>query len=165
MIENPPVGFATETTLGLIKTTDGVKKITDALPAGTNLLGKVGIDQTTDGTTNKVTTAPLAATGLTIKAAYTASQTGATVLTPTSGKKVCITAITISASAAGSIYLFDNTDSSTTCIGPTLTLAINSGWDHCFAAKPWVSAAANNVIKYTSGAGAAGSIWIHYFEA
>jgi hypothetical protein len=29
--------------------------ITNALPAGTNLLGKVGIDQTTPGTTNKVT--------------------------------------------------------------------------------------------------------------
>lgn len=49
-----PAGAATETTLALIKTTDGIKKITDALPAGTNLLGKVGIDQTTDGTTNKV---------------------------------------------------------------------------------------------------------------
>lgn len=49
-----PTGAATETTLGLIKSTDGIKKITDALPAGTNLLGKVGIDQTTDGTTNKV---------------------------------------------------------------------------------------------------------------
>ena len=34
--------------------TTGIKKIIDALPAGTNLLGKVGIDQTTPGTTNKV---------------------------------------------------------------------------------------------------------------
>lgn len=46
--------LATETTLALIKNTDGIKKITDALPAGTNLLGKVGIDQTTPGTTNNV---------------------------------------------------------------------------------------------------------------
>lgn len=37
-----------------IKDTDGIKKITDALPAGTNIIGQVGIDQTTDGTTNKV---------------------------------------------------------------------------------------------------------------
>ena len=32
----------------------GKVDIQSALPAGTNLLGKVGIDQTTDGTTNKV---------------------------------------------------------------------------------------------------------------
>ena len=49
-----PTGAATETTLASIKDTAGIKKITDALPAGTNLLGKVGIDQTTPGTTNLV---------------------------------------------------------------------------------------------------------------
>lgn len=43
-----------ETLLTAIKDTDGIKKITDALPAGTNLIGKVGIDQTSDGTTNRV---------------------------------------------------------------------------------------------------------------
>ena len=37
---------ATEATLASIKNTDGIKKITDALPAGTNVIGKVGIDQT-----------------------------------------------------------------------------------------------------------------------
>lgn len=36
-------------------TIGAVTAITNALPAGTNLLGKVGIDQTTPGTTNKVT--------------------------------------------------------------------------------------------------------------
>ena len=46
--------LALETTLAAIKDTDGVKKITDALPAGTNLLGKVGVDQTTPGTTDAV---------------------------------------------------------------------------------------------------------------
>jgi hypothetical protein len=40
--------------LNLIKNTDGIKKITDALPDGTNIIGKVGIDQTSDGVTNKV---------------------------------------------------------------------------------------------------------------
>lgn len=34
-------GFATETTLALIKNTDGIKKITDALPTGTNSIGKI----------------------------------------------------------------------------------------------------------------------------
>lgn len=36
-------------------TLTAVTSITNALPAGTNLLGKLGIDQTTPGTTNKVT--------------------------------------------------------------------------------------------------------------
>jgi len=45
---------ATEATLTSIKDTSGIKKITDALPSGTNLLGKTSIDQTTDGTTNRV---------------------------------------------------------------------------------------------------------------
>ena len=35
-----------------------------ALPAGTNLIGKVGIDQTTNGTTNNVTIAPTSATAV-----------------------------------------------------------------------------------------------------
>lgn len=40
--------LATQTTLASIKDTDGIKKITDALPTGTNTLGSVKI---TDGTT------------------------------------------------------------------------------------------------------------------
>ena len=80
------------TTLTAIKDTDGVKKITDpvtvtgmgevqatptsntlldrvkalltgiVLSAGTNIIGKVGIDQTTDGTTNKVSVGNFPAT-------------------------------------------------------------------------------------------------------
>ena len=34
------------TLLTAVKSTDGIKKITDALPAGPNVIGKVGIDQT-----------------------------------------------------------------------------------------------------------------------
>lgn len=44
-----PAGAATETTLAAIKNTDGVKKIVDPLPAGTNTLGKV--DQGAAGAT------------------------------------------------------------------------------------------------------------------
>lgn len=46
---------ATQTTLAAILTqlgTTGLKKIIDALPPGDNILGKMGIDQTTPGTTN-----------------------------------------------------------------------------------------------------------------
>ena len=50
-----PTGAATETTLIAIKDTTGIKKITDALPAGTNLLGKVSIDQVTANANEVVT--------------------------------------------------------------------------------------------------------------
>lgn len=57
-------------TLAGITTVAAVTAITNALPAGTNLLGKVGIDQTTPGTTNGVqvnnfpATQPVSATAL-----------------------------------------------------------------------------------------------------
>lgn len=41
-------------TLAGVTTVAAVTAITNALPAGTNIMGKVGIDQTTPGTTNKV---------------------------------------------------------------------------------------------------------------
>ena len=44
-------------------TTNGVQ-VNAALPAGTNLLGKTGSDQTTNGTTNNVTIAPTSATAV-----------------------------------------------------------------------------------------------------
>lgn len=43
-------------------TLTAVTAITNALPAGTNLLGKVGIDQTTPGTTNAISLAQIGAT-------------------------------------------------------------------------------------------------------
>lgn len=47
---------------GILATVGAVTAITNALPAGTNLLGKVGIDQTTVGTTNAVSLAQIGAT-------------------------------------------------------------------------------------------------------
>lgn len=44
----------TLTAVTTVTTVSAVTAITNALPAGTNLLGKVSIDQTTPGTTNKV---------------------------------------------------------------------------------------------------------------
>ena len=54
-------GFATETTLTSLNSkvtavNTGSVTISAALPAGTALLGKTGIDQTTPGTTNNTTT-------------------------------------------------------------------------------------------------------------
>lgn len=53
---------------GTITTVSAVTAISNALPAGTNLLGKVGIDQTTPGTTNAVVAS--IASGQTIAVTY-----------------------------------------------------------------------------------------------
>jgi hypothetical protein len=97
--------------------------------------------------------------------AYTAAQTAATVYTPASGKKLCVVHIVVSASAAGTVKLFDGTDTSANSWSPILSLAANGGWEAHFSDEaPLVMSAADNVLKYTSGAGAAGSIWLHGWE-
>jgi hypothetical protein len=60
-------GYATETTLASIKDTAGIKKITDALPTGTNLIGKVSIDQVT-ANANEVVTKTGSVTNATLQA-------------------------------------------------------------------------------------------------
>lgn len=49
-------------TVTTVTTVGAVTAITNALPAGTNLLGKAGLDQTTPGTTNAVSLAQIGAT-------------------------------------------------------------------------------------------------------
>lgn len=62
---------------GVIATVSAVTAITNALPAGTNILGKVGIDQTTAVTTNGVVFAPVSASGAGIAVVVsTALETG-----------------------------------------------------------------------------------------
>ena len=48
------VNFAPAQTVATVSTVTAVTAITNALPAGTAILGKIGIDQTTPGTTNAV---------------------------------------------------------------------------------------------------------------
>ena len=55
------VDSGTITTVTTVSTVTAVTAITNALPAGTNLMGKVGIDQTTVGTTNGVSIAQIGA--------------------------------------------------------------------------------------------------------
>lgn len=99
----------------------------------------------------------------TIRVAYTASQTAATVLTPTSGKKFVITDIVMSATGAGTVYLFDNSDTTTTSITPIMNFSSTGGMATSLRGL-YTATAANNLIKYTSGTGAAGSILVNYYE-
>ena len=112
-----------------------------------------------------IRTRPTGKTTVHAQVAYSAGQTAATVYTPASGKKLCVTHLVISASAAGAVKLFDGTDSSGNAWSPNLSLAANGGWEAHFSDEhPLVMGANDNVLKYTSGAGAAGSIWLHGWE-
>jgi hypothetical protein len=64
---NATVSIAGAQTLATVTTVGAVTAITNALPAGANIVGRVGIDQTTPGSTN------LVSIGASVKAASTAS--------------------------------------------------------------------------------------------
>lgn len=94
---------------------------------------------------------------------FTASQTAQPIWTPTSGKRFVITDYDLSFSAAGAFTVFDNTDTTANRVFK-MNGAVNGGGIHAYT-LPWRSTAVNNVLKYTTGAGAAGSIsFIGYEE-
>lgn len=86
MIPAVETGLAKETTLGSIKDTDGIKKITNALPVGSNQIGAT------------IPNRPSQGTGRTYKTAMLSNQTAdATLYTNTGGKTLYVTAISFSA--------------------------------------------------------------------
>jgi hypothetical protein len=72
------IEIAAAQTLATVTTVGAVTAITNALPAGAAIIGKVGIDQTTPGTTNKVsigTDGTVAVTGIAANGSTTGSIT------------------------------------------------------------------------------------------
>jgi len=131
---------------------------------------KIGDDEPGDGVAVDVLTVPssdnfdpvLGKTLVTKSADFTASQTGITLWTPASGKKFVITDYDISFSAAGAITVFDGSDTVANRVCKWHG-ADNGGAVHTYK-KPRISSTADNVLKYTTGAGAAGSITVHGYE-
>ena len=95
--------------------------------------------------------------------AVSASQTGATVWDPATGKSFVITHMTVSLSVGGTIAIFDGTNSSAYIVFQG-TLAANGGVDMDFASMHWQSSAADAILKYTSGTGTTGHITVHGYE-
>lgn len=104
-------------------------------------------------------------TRVTKQVALTASQTAAVVWTPAGGNVFVLTGGFLSVTSAGAFRAFDNTDAAgnmllegTFAAGDQIPLGPIVG------AQPWASAAADQVLKYTSGAGFAGEITVHGYE-
>jgi len=93
---------------------------------------------------------------------FTASQTGTTVWQPTTGKRFIVTDFAVNFTAAGKLTLFDGTDGATTRM-LVFTGPANGGVSHS-CRKPFLSSAVNNILKYTTGTGAAGEIVVWGYE-
>jgi hypothetical protein len=85
---------------GTITTVSAVTAITNALPAGSNILGKVGIDQTTIGTTNAITLNKRAST-TSLSPNYTANRLAAKATTNVTAATAYLSSLVITTSAAG----------------------------------------------------------------
>lgn len=96
---------------------------------------------------------------------FTGTQTGAAVWTPTSGKKFVVTDIIFSTgSVTGSVTftLFDGTD-----IAGNRVMKLRTGSNSAISQRlktPFVSAAAGNVLRYTSSGTAESTVLIHGYE-
>ena len=166
-------GFSTETTLALIKAkTDNIPALGQALAAGSVpvVLTAAQLATLTPPTSVDVTSVPtsdkfdpvLVKTQFHQTVDFTASQTGSTIWTPNSGKRFVITDYDLSFSGAGTLTVFDGSDTTANRV-IKMYGAVNGGAVHAYK-MPWRSSAVNNVLKYTTGAGAAGSITFNGYE-
>lgn len=95
---------------------------------------------------------------------YTASQTAQTVWTPASGKKFIVESLIISPTGAGTLSLFDGTDSAANAVfygtmpasGMPLQIQFPGGHP---------SSTADNVLRYTTGSGSAGTFTVFGYES
>ena len=95
--------------------------------------------------------------------AFTASLTGQTLRTPTAGKISFIEGFAIQFTGSGSLTIYDNTDTATTRSYKG-TGAATTQVTIC-PATPIPTSAVNNVIYWTTGAGAVGDITMWGYEA
>lgn len=97
--------------------------------------------------------------------ALSASQTAVALWTPTSSTRFNITAVELTISVAGDLAIFDSTNAAANMFINAVAAGLPVG-RHVFnyGAFPWVSAAVNNILKYTSGSGLVGILTVHGFE-
>lgn len=146
---------STVTAVTTVSTVNAVTAITNALPTGSNIIGRTGIDQTTPGTTNAIqatsgTTATWQAEGnLAFGSITNAFQT---IFTPSSGTKI--------------LFMRNNTNASISVSmdGGTTTNFIFDSGDQLsidFIADGLQSTTTAIQIKYTTGAPTSGSFRVN----
>jgi hypothetical protein len=151
--------------------------IASALPAGDNNIGNVDVvtlPSIPAGSNNigdvDVLTVPqsdnfdpvLTKTEVKKTVDFTASQTAQTIWDPTAGTSFVLTSFIISFSAQGDFHMFDNTDTTANRIAKFYGEE-RGGGTHSWKGKV-TGAADDNILKYTTGAGCAGSITVFGYE-
>jgi hypothetical protein len=133
-----------------------VVRITPLRAIHSNLRNQAGTEVGTAAAPLQVANAPSPSGFWKAHVSFTASQTGQTIYAPASGKTVYVEGLIIMPTTAGDlVQVFDNTNSSSTMLFsgyPPLSGVVIT------PSRPIPLAAVNNILTYTTGAGAAGDI-------
>ena len=169
-----PTGGTTQTVDGTVAATqsgawtiDITKFAGNAVVEAANGIPKFGLTNEAGATFSEANALPVRCTNLEKtpvrkNVTYPASQTSVTVWDPTGGQKFVVESIIISCTGAGDLKFFDNSDAAANMIGHW-TLAVG---DQVQITWPngHPSTTADNVLRYTSGAGAAGKFTVFGYE-
>lgn len=128
---------------------------------------KVGIADETGATFSDSNPLPVSVvsvdrTRVTSSVTPSSAETAQAIWTPASGKKFVITSLTLVCSASAVITIYDGTNSAANWV---LKGTIPTGVHRIsFDGHPWLSAAANNVLRYTTASSFAGELQVHGYE-
>lgn len=136
-------------------------RITEKRGLHVNLRSAAGVEQGTATAPVNTTRTGRGETRVTKQVAATASQTGVTVWDPTGGTKFAVRKLIVIASVAGILTLFDETNSAANIL---FKGTIPAGVHQFNFEEPFVSATADNILKYTSDTGLTAEITVHGFE-
>jgi len=100
-------------------------------------------------------------TRVTKTATLTASQTAVDLWTPAAGKKFVITKVIVAITGAGTLTLFDGTNTAANNVFAGTQATGNREYNFI---DPFPSAAINTVLRWTTGTGTAGELTVHGYE-
>ncbi len=140
--------------------------------AGSNIstaasgIAKVGIVDGSGAVWSATNPIPVAAdnisrTRVTNSNTLAAAETGIAIWTPTGSTKFCVTSFTVTATVGGVLTVYDGTNSATNWL---FKGTLQVGVTRLEFAHPWLSAAVNNVLRYTTGTGVTAELQVHGFE-
>jgi hypothetical protein len=109
----------------------------------------------------EVALSPSADTNWRMAKTYGASETSVAIQAPSGGKTLVVCGLIITATASGSVRIFDNSESDSTVL---YRGTVPAGVTVINFATPQKLSAANNVLRYSTGAAAAGEICAYGYE-
>lgn len=178
-VRTDPTGSTTQPVSGTVTANQGsanttpwnvnVKQVggNDVVTAATGVQ-KVGVVDgagTTFSDSNPLPVAPTSGgrTPVRKNVTYGASETAVEIWTPAGGKRFVIESIIISATGTGNLFIFDNTNVAGNLIFVGTPPAGGNPFQFVFP-NGNQSAAINQILRYSTGVGAAGYITVHGYE-